>query len=302
MKKLTNILAATDLSAPARHAVERAYLIAAITRCELSIVHAMELDMLDSLRELLGENISTAKTALEADARARLEQLASNPDLHRSISAHLRVIAGKPLDVVTREADALNAALIVFGARGESYLRHAMLGSTAARVIRKTTNQPVLVVKQSPHEAYRHVLVAVDFSSASLPSIHAAKRWAPTATMVLVHAFELPYEGLLWRAGVEEQEIAPYIKADAQKRRTQLDDLAAQAGLTIADYLTDVRHGDPSQQIAAMEQEYDADLIVVGKHGTNFTEELLLGSVTRHVLADSQCDVLVVANARFAAS
>jgi len=51
-----------------------------------------------------------------------------------------------------------------------------------------------------------------------------------------------------------------------------------------------------------MEQEYDADLIVIGKHGTNFTEELLLGSVTKHVLAESQGDVLVVAEATFTAS
>ena len=34
---------------------------------------------------------------------------------------------------------------------------------------------------------------------------------------------------------------------------------------------------------------------VMGKHGENFLEELLLGSVTKHVLAESQGDVLVSA-------
>jgi len=74
--------------------------------------------------------------------------------------------------------------------------------------------------------------------------------------------------------------------------------LAFEAGLMTGNYLTEVRHGDASQQIIAMEQEYDTDLIVVGKHGTNFSEDLLLGSVTKHVLAESQCDVLVVADDR----
>jgi nucleotide-binding universal stress UspA family protein len=78
--------------------------------------------------------------------------------------------------------------------------------------------------------------------------------------------------------------------------------LAAEAGLTPADYSARVIHGDPWQQIIAIEQEYDVDLIVVGKHGTDFTEELLLGSVTKLVLAESQGDVLVVADARSAAS
>jgi len=32
----------------------------------------------------------------------------------------------------------------------------------------------------------------------------------------------------------------------------------------------------------------------MGKHGTNFAEELLLGSVTMQVLAESRSDVLVV--------
>jgi nucleotide-binding universal stress UspA family protein len=31
----------------------------------------------------------------------------------------------------------------------------------------------------------------------------------------------------------------------------------------------------------------------MGKHGTYLTEELLLSSVTKHVLDESQCDVLV---------
>jgi nucleotide-binding universal stress UspA family protein len=41
-----------------------------------------------------------------------------------------------------------------------------------------------------------------------------------------------------------------------------------------------------------MEQETDADLKVVGKHETQIAEELLIGSVTQHALAESQCDSL----------
>ena len=212
--KTTNVLVATDLSAPARRAVERAFQLAAQTGSQLHIVHAMQLDVLDSLRELLGGDLSQTKATVEADARARLEQLASNPDIQRGIVPHLRVLSGGPLDVVTQEADALDAALVVFGARGESYVRHVMLGSTATRVIRKSVRQPVLVVKQSARAAYRHALVAVDFSPASVVAIRAARRWAPSATLALLHVLESPYEGLLWRAGVAQPQIEQYIKAD----------------------------------------------------------------------------------------
>ena len=296
MKPPTRILVGTDLSAPAHHAVDRAYRLAANTDGELHIVHALELDEFDKLRALLGANLISAKAAIEADAHDRLQQLGTHQEHQLGTAAQIRVVSGRPLQVITSEADALGADLLVLGARGESYLRHALLGSTAARVISKTARCPILVVKQSPHETYRNVLVAVDFSPASLLAIEAAKRWAPGAAMVLVHAFELPYEGLLWRAGVEQQQIMQYINADLNKHRARLHDLATEAGLTPADYSARVLHGDPSQQIIAMEQEYNVDLIVVGKHGRNSTEELLLGSVTKHVLTESQGDVLVVAD------
>ncbi|MEO7854889.1 MAG: universal stress protein [Rubrivivax sp.] len=44
---------------------------------------------------------------------------------------------------------------------------------------------------------------------------------------------------------------------------------------------------------SASRPEQACDLIVVGKHGRNVMEDLLLGSVTSHVLAESVGDVLV---------
>jgi len=37
----------------------------------------------------------------------------------------------------------------------------------------------------------------------------------------------------------------------------------------------------------------DCDLVVLGKHGRSAAEDLLLGSVTKHVLAEGRSDVLV---------
>jgi len=295
MKPFSRILAATDLSAPARHAVARAFRIAANGGSELHILCALELDALDvSLREMFVGDLAAVKAALVDDAHERLNQLASDPAIHQGVAVLPRVIIGNPLSVIAAEADALDAGLVVLGARGESFLRHAMLGSTAARLLRKSAQRPVLVVKQAPHEAYHSVLVAVDFSPVSLQAIRTARQLAPDADLVLLHAFELPYEGKLAYAGVEEQVIRQYITTGGETRRKRLHDLAAAAGLTPADYSGRVTHGDPAQQIIAMEQEVDADLIVVGKHGTHIAEELLLGSVTKHVLAESQCDVLVI--------
>lgn len=294
MKPPAIILAATDLSAPARHAVERSFYLAAATDSELHILHAMELDNLNSLREMLGGNICEVKSALSSDAHACLKQLTGDATIHRGVAARAYVAEGNPLATIAAEADRLDADLVVLGARGESFLRHALLGSTAARLLRKSASRPVLVVKQPPHEAYRSVVVTVDFSPVSLQAIRLAKHWAPNADLVLLHAFELPFEGKLIIAGVDEQVIRQYVIQEGEVLRQRLHDLAAVAGLKEMEYTARIAHGDPSQLIITLEQEVDADLIVIGKHGARIAEELLLGSVTKHVLAESQCDVLVI--------
>jgi nucleotide-binding universal stress UspA family protein len=210
----------------------------------------------------------------------------------------MRLAMGNPLDMITAEADALDAELVVLGARGDSFLRHTLLGSTAARLLRKSVRHPVLVVKQAAHEGYRSVLIAVDFSPVSLQAIRMARYWAPDADLVLLHAFELPYEGKLTFAGVDAQVIRQYVTKEGEVRRKRLHQLATAAGLTAPDYSARIVHGEPSQQIITLEQEVDADLIVVGKHGSHIAEELLLGSVTQHALAESQCDVLVISDPR----
>jgi len=298
MKPGETILAATDQSAPARHAVERACLLAAQQGSTLHVVHALELDALDALRELFGANLASARAGLEADARQRLDPVVGEAARAAGIRATARVLSGTPLAVVAREAQALNAGLVVLGARGASFLRHAVLGSTAARLLRTSGRRPVLMVRQAPRGPYRTVLVAVDFSPVSRALIEAARRWAPGASIVLMHAFELPYEALLSRAGIDAQEIARLLSSEMQRRRDRLRDLAADAGLTALDHRALVVHGEPAQRVIALEQECDADLIVLGKHGTHLTEELLLGSITRQVLDGAQGDVLVVSDER----
>lgn len=292
MKPITRILAATDLSAPARHAVERGFRIAAETGAGYSVLHALELDAMDSMREWLGENLDSVKRKLEDQARETLAQ-----QLHatsRNMAAEAMIVSGAPLATISERADAIDADLLVLGAHGNDFLRHLALGSMASRLLRKTTRHPVLVVKQAPHEDYRRLLIPVDFSPVSVQAIRFARQLAPAADIVLLNAFEAPFEGKLTYAGVEETVIRRYRDAAREEAWHRMRHLAVEAGLDIGDYTPLVVHGDPSQQIIEQEQERDCDLIVIGKHGQHVMEELLLGSVTKHVLAESQGDVLVI--------
>lgn len=58
-----------------------------------------------------------------------------------------------------------------------------------------------------------------------------------------------------------------------------------------------VEHGEPGSVICAVAAEEDADVVVVGSHGSGFLKRMLLGSVSHHVLHHAGCPVLVVRRA-----
>jgi len=180
----------------------------------------------------------------------------------------------------------------VVGARGAGLVRHFLLGSTAERLLRKSA-RPVLVVKQTPNGPYQRVLVPVDFSQGSARLIGLARSVASGAHLVLLNAYEVPFEGKLRFANVAEATIEAYRISSFRSASLQLQALATDAGLEPGDWTPCIPNRDPSQAIIEHEKTLGCDLIVIGKHGQNMTEELLLGSVTKHVLVESAGDVLV---------
>lgn len=293
MTKLARILAATDLSAPARHAVARAFRVAADTGARLELSHVVGQGSLDGLRRLLGMEAARVEEYILERARENLYSLAQELGQAHGLGAGIHLASGTVLRTLLDQADELDADLLVVGAKGEGYLGRLLLGTTAERMLRRTT-RPVLMVRQIPHESYRRVLVPVDFSPWSLPAIRLARAVAPGAELVVLHAFEAPFESKLQFASVGEEAIDRYRAATRQEAQSELDRLIAEADLDSERVSARVIHGPTSRVILAQEQEQDCDLIVMGKHGQGVMEDLLLGSVTKHVLAEADGDVLLV--------
>lgn len=294
MNAISHVLAATDLSAPARHAAERAAMLAAESgdagSAAATLLHVLPSGVLDELRAWLGR--AEPAEALLQRAGRELRELADGLARRHGVAVDAQVASGPVVERIVQAADATGAGLVATGARGSGFLRGALLGSTAERLIHRTA-RPVLVVRHAPHGPYRRLLVPVDFSAWSDASLALARRVAPQAQLVLLHAFEVPFEGKLKFAGVDAATIRQY-RRDAERRAVQqLHELAARHGLAARSWTPCVAEGDAGLRIVEHEQEQDADLVVVGKHGRNVVEELLLGSVTRRVLADAAGDVLV---------
>ena len=291
MIPMKRMLAATDFSSPSRQAADRAARLACTTGARLQLVHVLSGGALAQLQQWLGVGSALEQTLIE-QARQALDVMAHELSKARSVAVEPVLVHGAVLEALMRQAEEMPADLVALGALGADFMRRFVLGSTTERLLRKS-KVPMLVVKHRAHEPYRRVLVAVDFSEWSAPLIDLARGVAPGAHLVLLSAYEVPFEGKLRFASVAEATIEK-LRAQVRHAATdQLHALAARAGLKSADWTPCIPYADASLAIVEQEQELDCDLIVIGKHGQNMAEELLLGSVTKHVLAESAGDVLV---------
>ena len=287
MSKYT-LLAATDLSPPSRFTTQRAVMLAQQIGAQLELVHVLEKRELEELQSLLGE---TLKEKTQSQTKDLLEKQAIDIGEPFGVSIGCHVVEGEVLESVTEQADLLSADLLIIGARGASLTLQQLLGATAERLLR-VIRCPVLTVKQPPLKTYQNVLVPIDFSPWSIGAIRLAQTVAPQSKLILLHAYEVPFEAQMRITGEKKGEIQQYRDKVCQDAKNRLNQTAKEAGLT-ADWHSLVVHGNAVQKILEYEDEQSVDLIIIGRHGLGVVEELLLGSNARQLLIHAKCDVLV---------
>ena len=293
MSSPPSLLAATDFSTPARHALERAaQLAAAHPDVQLTLAHVISISMLARLRGIMRDEAPAMETRLADETAQALTEMATRLSTQYACPVNTRLAQGSALDAITDLADELQSNLLVMGARGAHFVREFLLGSTTERVLRRT-RRPVLAVKQRPQGAYRRVLVPVDFSVHAVAAAQTAHRWLPDADIILLHAFEVDIEGTLRFASIDEEKIHAYRARAREDALEAMAQFVEQLSIPAGQLTRLVVHGAPTLRILEHEQSLDVDLIAIGKHGQSVLEELLLGSVTKHVLAYSSSDVLV---------
>jgi universal stress protein E len=292
MTAAMHLMAATDLSAPARHAAERAASVAAQTGASLDLVHVAAPAPLETLRRLVSPVPEGLEDRWQHAARERLDALAAALRAQHRLQVDVELATGAVPTELARLAADRRADLLVLGSRGDGFMRHVLLGSTAERLLRQV-GRPMLVVKRAPRGPYRSVLVPVDLSDASLPALRLARAFAPQAELAVLNAFEAPFEGQLRFGGVDPDLLDRYRIAARREALEGVRALCEAAGLRPETTRSIVQHGSAVVRILEQEQEQDADLVVVARRGAGALESMLLGSVSRELLARTECDVLV---------
>lgn len=143
------ILAPVDRSEPARHAARAAAELAARFKGELHLLHVVTPQLIYAeWPELVMPPEDLTEEMLDQGRRylAELKEELTEIVPAQAITCHCEESAMRPFAAVNKFAAELPASLIVIGSHGRTGIRHALLGSTAEKVVRKA-GCPVLVLK-----------------------------------------------------------------------------------------------------------------------------------------------------------
>jgi nucleotide-binding universal stress UspA family protein len=233
----------------------------------------------------------------ERGVAERVAQETASAWLARGVPASMEIREGDAAHEIVVAAEAASADLVVVGSRGLTGLDRFLLGSVA-RNVAKHCRQPVLVARE-PRQSLARALVATDGSEhANHANAFAARLPLPAACeCVAVNVVRpyAPFPGLLPTDRAEFAEAVEDVNrqhtAAAQVVANTAQDVLANAGKKAS---SQVRSGDPAEQVMALAEELSADLIVAGARGASLLEGLLVGSVADRLLKDAHCSVLLV--------
>jgi nucleotide-binding universal stress UspA family protein len=281
---LGNVLVATDFSAAAASAVERAALLPIGPGATLTVLHVLPSgcspqDRADAERALAGA------VAIATDIAARAGR--------KDVSIFSRLVEGTPFVEIIRTARDGRNELVVVGRHGERTFREILLGSTAERVIRKGDTS-ILVVASRAGRSYERPLVALDCSETSRRAAELAWRLVAPEVQALdvLFAYKPIPESAIRHTGFSADDALEYRLAARRQAQSSVEEFLAAAGDTPHGKII-VREGDPRREILDVAWRRDADLLALGTHGRSGLVHLLLGSVAEAVIRGASCDVLV---------
>lgn len=277
-----NIMLATDLTPAGDRAFDRAVQLAEEWDAELIVCHVIE----SSATRPWGMEQRVRNAGIELDRLVR-----SSP-LTRRVPRH--IVVGDPADRTLEHARQIGCDFLITGPAHSKILGEKMLGSTAARIVRRAS-QPVLAVRRRPEGPYKTIVAGVDFSEASRTALMRGRAFFPSAQLTAIHTYSVSPN---W-AGPNADKSIDVVETEERARvvREAEQDMAdLVAGLNDAPgrIQTVLMEGAPETTLADFVDKKWPDLVVAGTHGRRGRQQDAIGSVAELLLMMLPCDVLAI--------
>lgn len=276
------ILLATDLSGRGDRALDRATQLAHQWDADLTVVHALEREGLD-----LPEYQALPSWRQPPNPSKMVEQQLR--DDIRGPCPRLTVVVeeGPAIQVILDVASREKSDLIVLGL-GRRRAFAAGVGRTIDELFRRSPAS-VLVVKRRPRGVYGHLLVGTDFTPEATRGLEVATSLFPTASVTVMHAYEMPYRGLMLNTQLGHDF--------GELETTTLQKFLQEAELSEdqrSRIFTLIEHGPPELMLSSYVMERGADLTVIGAYERSKVFHVMVVGKGPRIVESVPSDVLVV--------
>jgi nucleotide-binding universal stress UspA family protein len=296
--RIKNLLVPIDFSERSLHLLEYGRTLALQFGADLHLVHVYEPDY--PLSSVMGMPLALPPVQVAQGVRRHLKEVAKKRGLELR-PGNVHAIEGSPFEEICRLARAKAIDLIVVSTRGNTGLKHLLLGSTAERIVRYSPC-PVLVVhppskNRKPTERgldFGKILVPIDFSECSLKGLEYAKALAQQFGSKLVLRNSVAFQYYITSDEYARYDLPLLMQQSEKASRRQMRDLIEKTDWEGIEVKPSLQIGHAGQQICARATEEHADLIVSSTHGNTGLKHILIGSTAEYVVRHAPCPVLVV--------
>jgi len=294
---IKTIVVGTDLGESGHRAMQLAIPTAQATGATLWLVHASEVGLEHTWRDLPIAARSAAQ-ALRERLKGRFENSLQELESERKrceelgLSCQTSCEEGAPWETILRTAVSVNADLIAVGDPvGSIGLPERLLGSTAERVVRQAPCS-VLVSCGRLRQEYTGACIAVgvDFSAHGIEAVRWARDIAQAidGDVALLHVVPHPIT-----ESMMPSEWPSVLEGLASMARSRLEQLIVTEGLKPSTTIH-VLDGTIGKMLCNATADINAVVLVVGCRGQGRLRGMMLGSASQYCLRYSPVPVLAV--------
>lgn len=276
--RISRILAPTDFSELATHALRYASELARRTNAELVVMYADPFLPPPHFTSAQVDTMASSLAMQKANARTELVKYAT-ANISEGVRYRTEVVEDRAVTAIVRAAAEFDADIIVMGTHGRTGFNRLTLGSVTEKVLHETSH-PLLAIRPTDRDAASapaspSILCPVDLTPASRGVFRQALDFAALigAKVTLLHVRDSSYDG----TAKPEELLGTWLN----------DAPSGQASMRVV-------NGNPAEAVIREARDAAADLIVLGVRHRPFADTSVIGITTSRITRHAPCPVLAI--------